>query len=226
MAPEGDDLDGDAGGFSKGESGGCSEAERGEEFGDEAGVHAAAGGVDDEADHEALERKEDGEVGEGDGLHADDAAEAAEGFQERGGDEGLGAAGVCEAGEGELRRGGEGGAENFGGSGIGDREGVGVADGECIFGEEKFLQSALEFALRAETEERGGGERGAVDGGFPTPRCMGGVFDDENEVWGGKGEGVLDMRRGNIVAGVEDLDFGTGGDGVGAPAVRRFAGVD
>jgi len=226
MAPKGNDANGDAGGFAEGESCGGTEAERAEKFGDEAGVDASAGGVDDEADHQALECEKNGKVGERDGLHADHAAESAEGFEERGGDEGLGAAGVCESGESELRGGGERGAEDFGGGGIGDREGGGVARGEGGFGEEEVCQAALEAALRADAEHGGGGEGGALDGGFPAGGIVGRVLDDEDEIGGGLREGVLDVGSGNIVAGVEDLDIGAGGDGVGAPAVARFAGVE
>jgi hypothetical protein len=182
--------------------------------------------VDDEADHEALECEENGEVGEGDGLHADDAAEAAEGFEERGGDESLGAAGVCKAGECELRGGGEGGAENFWGRGIGGCERGGMAGGGGWFGEEKLRQAALKAALRAEADNGNGREGEALKGGLPAGGIVGGVLDDEDEVGCGVGEGVLDVGGGNIVAGVEDLNSGTGGDRVGSPAIVRFAGVD
>ena len=80
MPPKRNDPNGEARGFAKDKACGGSKTECAEEFRDQAGIHAASGGMNDEADHQALEGEENGKVCEGDRLHANHAAKTAEGL--------------------------------------------------------------------------------------------------------------------------------------------------
>ena len=81
-APEGNEADSGAGAFAKSETCCCVDAECGKELCHQPGAHGAAGGVDDQADHEALQSEENRQVSERYGLEADNSADGAEGLQE------------------------------------------------------------------------------------------------------------------------------------------------
>ena len=167
-----------------------------------------------------MQREEDGQVGEGDGLQADNAADGAEGFQELGGDEGLGASRSGEAGEFKLGLGWESGADRLGTRWIAESESGGDFFAECRMRVgELGCQWMRGITQRNEDDwfsrREGPGDRGRING-------RGGFEQEKDDVRQDVCEGVLDMLVGRVVSRIEDFQSASGSIRVFAPALDRF----
>jgi len=180
--------------------------------------------VDDQADHEALQSEENGQVGEGDGLEADNAADGAEGFQELRGDEGLRPARGGEASEFQLGLSRECRAEDFRTGGVGDRKDRGGFFCKRGIRADEVVEAWEKRIGRCDGDDWLAGSEGS---GKHSGHGWGvglGVQHQKNKVGLRVGEGALDMGVGGFITRIEDFQAAACGVGIFAPTLVGFAG--